>query len=226
MIKIDETQIENKLKNAPKEVVDFTSAIYIDPVLEQMVGADTEDYETIIIDLADAIVYFKLGFIDMNQFKNELTEILYLEGAVEIQKAYDAINKFVLLKLEKKPEVLKNESQKISHQDLLSEIENPTPSISTTASFQNSASKTAASEAAKAASQAAPAGAAASSTGVKSASPAEASLHSSAAVPAYTNPALKIASKLDQNMSTPSASIPKDIYVSKKPDPYHEPVDL
>jgi hypothetical protein len=229
MIKIDEIQIENKLKDAPKEISEFVSTIYVNPVLEQLIGTDIEDYDTIIVDLADAIVYFVLGFISLDQFKKELAEILYLDGVVEIQKAYDAINKFVLSKLDKGKETVENkigeaknnDSNHISHQDLLSEIENPTPSISTTAAFQNSSVKIVTAvpnEISKTVTNTT------SSTNKDGA--VEASLHSSATVPAYTNPALKIASKLDQNMSAPSASIPKDIYVSKKPDPYHEPVDL
>ena len=98
----------------------------------------------------------------------------------------------------------------ISHHDLLSEIENPTPSISTTTDFQNQ-------------------------NFVKSSQPqantpvVKTSANkgiNTATTNTYTNPALNIATKLDQKLSTPSASIPKDIYVSKKPDPYHEPVDL
>lgn len=111
----------------------------------------------------------------------------------------------------------------ISHHDLLSEIENPTPSISTTADFQNQnfvkssqpqantpVVKTSANKRISTAVTTTPDG----------------TIHSSATTNTYTNPALNIATKLDQKLSTPSASIPKDIYVSKKPDPYHEPVDL
>lgn len=106
----------------------------------------------------------------------------------------------------------------ISHIDVLSEIENPTPSINTTPSFQNQVTtdKQQNSSSFKPSS---------TNSSTQSSSP-NPSLHSSASIAPYVNPALHIASKLDQKLDTPSASLPKDIYISKKPDPYHEPVDL
>ncbi len=38
------------------------------------------------------------------------------------------------------------------------------------------------------------------------------------------NPASNIASKLDQKLSAPTATAPREIYQVKKPDPYHEPI--
>lgn len=114
----------------------------------------------------------------------------------------------------------------ISHVDVLSEIENPTPSISTTTDFQNQSNQISA----QATQSSHLANISKTSTSINStanSTPTNPSLHSSdPSVIPYTNPALHIASKLDQNLGTPSASVPKDIYVSKKPDPYHEPVEI
>lgn len=111
----------------------------------------------------------------------------------------------------------------ISHHDLLSEIENPTPSISTTVDFQNQNFVKSSQPQANT-----PVVKTSANKGVNTATTTtpDGTIHSSATTNTYTNPALNIATKLDQKLSTPSASIPKDIYVSKKPDPYHELVDL
>lgn len=234
MKKIDEKDFEKKLAESPKDLSFFISNLYVDPILEQLVGEDTEDYLLIVDDLANQIAYYVLGLLSTQEFKDNLAEVLYLEGSVEIQKAYDAINKFVLSKKDNKGNEKENpleeaklaDSNHISHIDVLSEIENPTPSISTTASFQSqvntnkqTTSNTTNNTQNNPSSKLIPT----PSTSLNSIP----SLHSSdPSVVPYSNPALHIASKLDQNLSTPSASIPKDVYVSKKPDPYHEPVEF
>lgn len=218
MKKIEDNIFEKKLAEAPKDVSLFITGLYIDPILEQLVGEDVEDYLLIVNDLANQIAYFILSLLSIQEFKDNLAEVLYLEGPAEIQKAYDAINKFVLSKLNKKEitggdnkieeSKLKDQQNSISHIDILNEIENPTPSINTTTSFQSSNPTKTPTPIPK-------------NTPNQSTSP---SLHSPAPVAPYTNPALNIATKLEQNLGAPSASIPKDVYVSKKPDPYHEPV--
>lgn len=234
MKKIEDSIFEKKLVEAPKDISLFVSGLYIDPVLEQLVGEDTEDYLLVVDDLANQIAYYVLGLLSTQEFKDNLAEVLYLEGSVEIQKAYDAINKFVLSKKDNKSNEKENpleeaklaDSNHISHIDILSEIENPTPSIGTTASFQsqvntnkqttsNTTNNTQNNPSSKLIPI--PSTSLTSTPSLRSSDPS---------VVPYTNPALHIATKLDQNLGTPSASIPKDVYVSKKPDPYHEPVDL
>jgi hypothetical protein len=226
MKKIDEKDFEKKLAESPKDLSFFISNLYVDPILEQLVGEDTEDYLLIVDDLANQIAYYVLGLLSTQEFKENLAEILYLDNSVQIQKAYDAINKFVLSKRnsgdsEKKTsleDIKFAEANHISHIDVLSEIENPTPSISAPLTPQREATTE---------SQATPnslkPSSKDSSTQLSSPNP---SLHSSPSIAPYVNPALHIASKLDQNLSNPSASVPKEMYVSKKPDPYHEPLDL
>lgn len=238
MKKIEDNIFEKKLAEAPKDVSLFITGLYVDPILEEMVGEDVEDYLLIVDDLANQIAYFILGLLTIQEFKDNLAEVLYLEGVVETQKAYDAINKFVISKLNQKETTVENDKIEdvkladvthISHHDVLNEIENPTPSINTTANFQANVAKSAGmNNSANSSTTSAKAGNISKTplTPVSLANPSTASLHSSSSVAPYSNPALNIASKLDQKLSTPSASIPKDIYVSKKPDPYHEPVDL
>lgn len=119
-----------------------------------------------------------------------------------------------------------SESNHISHIDVLNEIENPTPSISTTTAFQNQANTNKQTTSSTInTSQNNPSTTA--NVVPPNSSTTNPSLHSSdPSVIPYSNPALHIATKLDQNLSSPSASIPKDIYVSKRPDPYHEPVEM
>lgn len=152
----------------------------------------------------------------------EITNDLLLEKIQESELATSVINQ----KENPLEEAKLADSNHISHVDVLSEIENPTPSISTTASFQNQTNTN------KQTSSNTPIVAQNNSSSRASTAPlttstSTPSLHSSdPSVVPYTNPALHIASKLDQNLSTPSASASKDIYVSKKPDPYHEPVEF
>ena len=110
----------------------------------------------------------------------------------------------------------------ISHVDILSEIENPTPSISTTAQFikpavvnsnQPTSNLTANTQSPtqKTTTQTTPTNPLdLGGFGINKAN--------------TVNPAQNIANKLDQNLSTPTTSIPKEVYVSKKLDPYKEPI--
>lgn len=113
----------------------------------------------------------------------------------------------------------------ISHVDILNEIENPTHSMETTSQFVKPAV-----------------------TG-SSSNPSTPNTNTSSPVPKVvpsqtisttptnpldlggfginkantSNPAQNIANKLGQNLSAPTTSIPKEVYVSKKLDPYKEP---
>lgn len=234
MKNINEIDFEKKITEAPKDVSLFIANLYVDPILEQLVGEDVEDYLLIVDDLANQIAYFILNLLTIQEFKDNLAEVLYLEGSVEIQKAYDAINKFVLSKLNKNETTngenkidelkLKDQQNSISHHDVLNEIENPTPSINTTTAFQNSNTKAPSTSTSSTTVSSNPTKTLTPTSKNTPNQPTEPSLHSPAPIATYTNPALNIATKLGQNLDTPSASIPKDVYMSKKPDPYHEPV--
>ena len=245
---INENEFQEKVKSSSSDISLFIANLYVDSTLEELVGEDTEDHLLIINELANQIAYLVLGLLTNQEFKQNIAELLYLEGSVEIQKAYDAINKFILSKPNetdegdkkditdvklKSPLDIESRSSSlnpitentISHVDILSEIENPTPSKNTTSQFVKPA--------------------VADSTSNPSTPSKNTSSPASKVVPSQTistaptnpldlggfginkpntsNPAQNIANKLGQNLSTPTTSIPKEVYVSKKLDPYKEP---
>jgi hypothetical protein len=122
---------------------------------------------------------------------------------------------------------IQKENSSISHVDILHEIENPTPSLKTTLHF------------AKPQAQATPSGTPTNisntaniptpttlSEGIKAtqSSVATNSVLGGFSANQPTNPAQKISDMLNKNMETPSISIPKEVYIPKKPDPYKEPI--
>lgn len=245
-----DNELKVKLEKSNQEVTDlYTSLIVDDQVFKDtfLSGLNDESYISDEKKLDFINNVFSIGFeiIGMNEFKKVLKDqfgentgtesILKNVTEVFLPVFYDFNIKQKIEELGANSNNTKEnpleesklaDSNHISHIDVLSEIENPTPSISTTASFQsqaNSVKQT--SPNTPSISQKNPSSRTSTTPlGSPSSTP---SLHSSdPSVVPYTNPALHIASKLDQNLSTPSASVPKDIYVSKKPDPYHEPVEI
>lgn len=124
------------------------------------------------------------------------------------------------------------ETNNLSHINILDEIENPTPSLKTTASFANKP----ANAPVKAATQTS-----STTTAVTTATPTNQPTKIKTSIEAIQpsahlggfadnatgnmHPAEKVAAKLGQNLTAPSASIPKEVYIPKRPDPYHEPIE-
>lgn len=217
MKKFDENQVQEAIKRAPADAREIVSGIYTNPALEEMIGTEVDDYEIIEIDLADAITYRVLGLITMSEYRKDLAEILWLEKEDEIDHAVSVINDFIILK----KHILSDESKthgkiekdSISHIDILNEIENPTPSIINPQRI-NPARK-----------NEGPAKNDIDKTSDENEEGPALSAELGGFAPANSqNPAQKIAAQLDKNLSTPSTSIPKEVYVSKKPDPYKEPI--
>jgi len=241
MSNINEQIYIDRLQKSPKLIKDYISEIFLNSTYLTFLNKynlSTNKDETADF-LRNEVVQFLLKIKNINQFIDSFVEILELTPENAENTLEDFFNICIPKNIQdltdsRSPEIEvpeklseKTESTHISHQDLLSEIENPTPSISTTTDFQNRTVKTAVNTPTITATtkpSVATSTALANSSANQTQSP---SLHSSdPSVVSYTNPALHIASKLDNKLDTPSASIPKDIYISKKPDPYHEPVDL
>lgn len=241
MSNINEQIYNERLQKSPVLIKGYISEIFLNSTYLTFLNKyhlstnkdDTADF------LRNEVVQLLLKIKNLEQFIDSFVEILELtpenaENTLEdffnicipknIQDLTDSRSPEIEV-LEKITE--KTESTHISHQDLLSEIENPTPSISTTTEFQNRVVETAVNTptiTVTARPSVTNSTALTNSSTNQTQSP---SLHSSdPSVTPYTNPALNVATKLDQNLASPSASIPKDVYVSKKPDPYHEPVDF
>lgn len=230
--------LEEKIERLPLDVIDLFYDLFSDEIFFK---------QSILFGIEDFVIENKAKFIekliDIEVEKKDRTYFLeYLHSIIKndliIQKINENLEISVWSEID---EIYKNDtslastlktdsnleeaklkektdSNHISHIDVLSEIENPTPSISTPPTPQREAtteSQTTLNSLKPLSKD--------SSTQLSSPNP---SLHSSPSIAPYVNPALHIASKLDQNLSNPSASVPKEMYVSKKPDPYHEPLDL
>lgn len=245
--KMNNQTLEEKIERLPLDAIDLFSDLFSDEAFFK---------ESVLFGIEDFVLENKTKFIeklidieienkDRNYFSEYLqtitTDNLIIKTIIEnleisIWPEIDEIYKNEKVKISIQSSLTdpleeaklneKIDSSHISHVDILSEIENPTPSISTTSNFQKQINQT------DILTTDSP------TAGISNSSPKTniyqintstdtPSLHSSdPSVVPYTNPALHIASKLDQNLSTPSASASKDIYVSKKPDPYHEPVEF
>lgn len=256
MSNISEKIYLQRLNTSSPAVKDYLSSIFSNTsfifFLEKHKNTKL-NIDEIADNLRNEVLLLLTKIISLDNFTENIVEILNLtpENAEEIMEEFfttcipqniqDSLNisKRGENKLEDAKLSEKTEPTHISHQDLLSEIENPTPSISTTTDFQNRAAQVSvqstqnsqAVNVSKASSTTSTTSTASTSTSINSVAATNStqnpSLHSSdPSVTPYTNPALHIATKLDQNLGGPTSSIPKDVYVSKKPDPYHEPVDL
>ncbi len=242
-----------KLKICPLFIKDYISNIFSNTSF--IVFLDTyeklEDQEQNIADLLRSeVILLTLKINTFEQFIDDVVDILEIQPSEAEKVVSDLYTKCIPEQvrnfIEKGSEESANTNSKkvliedthISHLDVLNEIENPTPSLRTTTDFQNIQNQNSTSPLAQ------------SQTPVSSSNPLfssantsntpinptnltpstpftpTASLHSPEPIALYVNPALQISSKLGQNLSTPSVSTSKDVYVSKKPDPYHEPVDL
>jgi hypothetical protein len=229
-------KLEERLEKSNEAVRELYDILFFqDDEFEKVFGIQLKDKKGLDIHDEFIIECFCVAFEIDNQ--SDLKETLKRGGYSEIEVSSILKNfeknfipafkelikpkniKIPEKRIEKETEIIeKTESNHISHIDVLSEIENPTPSISAPLTPQREATTE---------SQTTPNSLKPSSkdSSTQSSSP-NPSFHSSPSIAPYVNPALHIASKLDQNLSNPSASVPKEMYVSKKPDPYHEPLDL
>ncbi|MDQ5912530.1 MAG: hypothetical protein QG568_745 [Patescibacteria group bacterium] len=241
MSNINEQIYIDRLQKSPKLIREYISEIFLNNSYLTFLNKynlatnkeDTSDF------LRNEVVQFLLKIKNIDQFIDSFVEILELtpENAGSVLEDFFniCIPKNIQDIIDSEPQesetpenlTEKTESTHISHQDLLSEIENPTPSISTTTDFQNRVVETTVNTPTITATTKPSITTSTALTNSSTNQTQSPSLHSSdPSVVPYTNPALHIATKLDQNLGAPSASIPKDVYVSKKPDPYHEPVDF
>ncbi len=248
MSNISEKVYLQKIESSPEPIKRYVSGIFLNnsylTFLEKYKNSITNKKE-VADTLRNETLLFLIKINSFDVFIENIVEILDIkpldaEKIVEdffnicipneVQNLIKELNQMQNKNIE---EIKFSEPTHISHHDILSEIENPTPSLDTTTDFQNASnivSPTNISNTTNTANSTQPTTSAnpvkPSNTTNPNISPTstEPSLHSPTPTAPYTNPALQIATKLGQNLSTPSASIPKDIYISKKPDPYHEPV--
>lgn len=245
---MNNTHLSEKIEKLPYEI----SSIFIDLLSDDKYFKDTflygvEDFNIIQKNiLIEKLIEIEADGLDRNTIINyiqtltsnkKIIESLYsnIETGVwgEIDEIYkeEEEERLNLEKIsENKNTQIKDflledtqplEEEHISHLDILNEIENPTPSIKSSPTNQKTEKIIAPNTEQK------PAKSVSTNNQQQSIDATNSILfHSPTPVAPYTNPALNIASKLDQKLSTPSGSVPKDIYIPKKPDPYHEPVEF
>lgn len=245
-MEITQEEYTKKLKNLDKKLKEAILTIESNPAIFTLAETYDLDQDT-TYSIANKVNLQLLNFITSEELFSYIEKNTSIDSE-EFKYIYPSLLTNIFNKsnqpLFKSQERIRgglrptDSSTSISHLDVLNEIENPTPSLRTTTDFQNIQNQNSTSPLAQ------------SQTPVSSSNPLfssantsntpinptnltpstpftpTASLHSPEPIAPYVNPALQISSKLGQNLSTPSVSTSKDVYVSKKPDPYHEPVDL
>lgn len=252
MANISEQIYEKRLEQISNPLKDFLSKIFLDKNFLNFIEkhkSKSKNKEDLADNIRNEFFKYSLKLSTTEEFIDSIVEILDLkpEEAEKVIEDFFSIcipqdiQNLVGLQSQEMESTNKNtleepklaektESDHISHHDILSEIENPTPSLDTTTDFQNASSvtnivnTTSTGNVTQPTTSANPVKPSNTTNSNIPSTPTSPSLHSPTPTAPYTNPALQIATKLGQNLSTPSASIPKDIYISKKPDPYHEPV--
>lgn len=243
MSNISENIYIQRLEVSPKPIQSYIETIYSNEKFDLFVekhSKNNSDYESKADILRNETGLLLLNINNIDQFIDALTDVLSLEP-FQIEKT---VNEFfescipgeIQDILDQRysdtpltPTTETKQPETISHTDILNEIENPTPSIkglglklaNTGAQNKMSISSTTNDTISSNTSQA---------TTVPTTSFQSSSFENNPTIGGFSlhtpvNPAQKIADKLNQNLQTPSVSIPKEVYIPKKIDPYKEPVE-
>lgn len=185
--------------------------------------------------IKNSLNLYLLDLKEEDETVEDICEILDIE---DISEFFDVLilkqdYKTLLSKLFERTRELEpvetKQPETISHTDILNEIENPTPSIkglglkpaNTNTQNQVHISSTTDNTISNNTAQTAPT----STTPVLPPNLENNLTMGGFSLHTPVNPAQKIADKLNQNLQTPSVSIPKEVYVPKKLDPYKEPLE-
>jgi hypothetical protein len=204
--------MENQFPRLPKINQDLLS----DSTVDDLVIKIQEDFslaEFEADDIAVEIAYVLFNISPVNEFKNRIEECVGKKGTTA-QSIVDICNKDIFSKLspaqEKITKVIDGAAP-LNHLDILNEIENPTPSITIQNTTPQPEIAPVAIEPKKLTLEEALSGVLPSDGGFTT--------------PNTTHPAEPMAKKLDEKLTNATSSAPKEIYVVKKPDPYHEPIE-
>ncbi len=198
--------MENKLGSLDKSRQDLVNSDVLENLaLKIQDELSLTDIETdgVLIE----IVYVLFEITPLDQFKLKIEEIVG-KGGKTAQLITNMSQEEIFSKL-------KNDSNKksdsLNHQDILSEIENPTPSIASREPAPQIEVKALVEEIKKPTLEQA----------LNGVLPTEGGFSFNE----NSHPAESIVKKLDEKLSTPTSSLPKEVYVVKKIDPYHEPIE-
>jgi hypothetical protein len=205
--------IENQLSRLPKVNQDLLSDSTVDDLVTKIQEEfSLAEFET--DDIAIEIAYILFNISPLNEFKSRVEDSVG-KGGTTAQSIVDICNKEIFSKLtpaqEKTAKPVINDSASLNHVDILNEIENPTPSIVSKEAIPQVAEENKAEEVKKPTLEEALSGVL----------PTEGGFSFNEA----SHPAEPMAQKLDQKLSNATVTAPKEIYVVKKPDPYHEPIE-
>ncbi len=199
---------KNGFQNLPKNTQDLfdlpETLNAIDSISESnnLLGFEKEQ-------LAAEIGYVLFGVTKITDFKKALFENLFITEDVA-ENIDSECYKNIFNKIETVGEK-KVDADSLNHQDILSEIENPTPSIASREPAPQIEVKALVEEIKKPTLEQA----------LNGVLPTEGGFSFNE----NSHPAESIVKKLDEKLSTPTSSLPKEVYVVKKIDPYHEPIE-
>ncbi len=238
-MKFDKTIFQNKLAAAPEAVSEFIISIDDNPEIESVFKKYVVDFN-LAEDIRFQITLFMFGFSTREECIEELGSLPISEGKDigQLWKEIEAVLSPMSAYIQTQQDTLRIENEKLtatdaaatsvdiipandalSHPDILSEIENPTPSfksVSGAVSFSSVASDITA-DAEKKIPRI--------EQGPSTQLDVDSVLGTEASSEDPLHPAQPLSNKLDRALSTPTSSVPKEIYVSKAPDPYHEPIE-
>ena len=197
--------IDELIKSKFNELPDTTKVLFDHPDTIKLIEQVSEKYNLASFETDKLIIeigYVLFGITKVNDFSRIIEDEIILdpESSKEIS---ELCNKIIFNKM-------KGSSESLNHIDILNEIENPTPSIvAQPATPQPTPAVT--EEPKKPTLEEALSGVLPSTGGFTF----EEAKH----------PAEPMSQKLDQKLTESTSSTPKEIYVVKKIDPYHEPLE-
>lgn len=205
--------LDHKLTNLPPINQEILNGEQVDNLVlnlqEELSLIDTE-----VDDIAIEIAYVLFEVTPIEEFKDRIEDSVG-KGGNTATRIVEICNKEIFSKIApvvEKTNQTSTESSSLNHVDILNEIENPTPSIvNKEQPAQETPEIVTPVEVKKPTLEEALSGVLPSEGGF--------------AFTDNTHPAEPMAQKLEQKLSGPTTSTPKEIYVVKKPDPYHEPIE-
>lgn len=202
-----EDLLNNELPKMPKEIqVLFDSEDLINKLEAVVEKNNLSDEQSDA--LSDTVAYALFGIIPINSLKSEIQKELVVDDAAAISISTEVYGSILapvkrFLKDSKDDIPQTKTEQTPDHKAILHEIENPSPTFSTTQILKTAAVP----------------------TSLGHGSEAIHEFHGFKPEPIAPNPAAAVATKLDKKLEEPTSHAPKEIYHVKPMDPYHEPTE-
>lgn len=200
-IKFTKEELEKRFKQAPSAVLDLFSNPEGNETIQSLITKYVLEKD-IARDLVYEITITTLGFSSTNELLVRLEEILQLPSE-EVREVYDIIDKSIFSGVRTYIDKQQKNLGDIFEEKVRLGILDKNNSFSS-ADVLNAIENP--------------------SLSIQGTSSAGQNLGGFTSSAPAANPASNIAAQLDQKLSSPAATAPREIYQVKKPDPYHEPI--